>query len=98
MFGAVHQIPCLVIDDAGRIAQMRLDSPTSAHTDDLGRPVLRARREVRQDGDTYAFDLDGTLYAAFMDTYVELGFPMPVIHSRTRASTRRDGGLRLEQR
>ncbi len=30
-------------------------------------------------GEGYALALDGTEYAAFMDMYVELGFPMPII-------------------
>lgn len=80
-WGEYYQIPRLATDDAGRIAQMRLDlADQRAHgMTSVGLCFGVPAESVRQDGDTYAFDLDGTLYAAFMDTYVELGFPLPVI-------------------
>lgn len=98
-WGEYYQIPRLATDDAGRIAQMRLDlADQRAHgMTSVGLCFGVPAESVRQDGDTYAFDLDGTLYAAFMDTYVELGFPMPVIQlSDSGQHAPGMEGLRLE--
>lgn len=80
-WGEYYTGPKLATDDAGRIAQMRLDlADQRAHgMTSVGLCFGVPAESVRPDGDTYAFDLDGTLYAAFMDAYVALGFPMPVI-------------------
>ncbi len=81
-WGEYYQGPRLATDDEGRITEMRGDlADQRAH----GMTSVGLCFGVPAESITWTDDgacelsLDGTLYAAFMDAYVELGFPMPVI-------------------
>ncbi len=80
-WGEYYTGPKLADTDEARIAQMRLDlTDQRAHgMSSVGLTFGVPREAVTWAGEEYALDLDGTQYAAFMDMYVELGYPMPVI-------------------
>ncbi|MGD9497392.1 MAG: glycoside hydrolase domain-containing protein, partial [Armatimonadota bacterium] len=81
-WGEYYQGPRFAQTDDGRVEEMRRDlADQRAH----GMTSVGLCFGVPSEAITWADDgacvlsLDGTQYAAFMDLYVELGFPMPVI-------------------
>ncbi len=80
-WGEYYKGPQLADTEEGRLEEMRRDlADQRAHgMSSVGLTFgIPTEAVVWNDGE-YVLSLDGTQYAAFMDMYVELGFPMPVI-------------------
>lgn len=80
-WGEYYKGPQLAGTEEGRLEEMRRDlADQRAHgMTSVGLTFGVPREAVTWADGEYVLDLDGTQYAAFMDMYVGLGFPMPVI-------------------
>jgi len=80
-WGEYYKGPQMADTEEGLLAEMRSDlADQRAHGMTSVGLTFGVPADVAEwvDG-RYVLNLDGTRYAAFMDDYVELGFPMPVI-------------------
>ncbi|MBD3293325.1 MAG: hypothetical protein GF393_10405 [Armatimonadia bacterium] len=80
-WGEYYKGPQLADTEEGRLEEMRRDlADQRAHgMTSVGLTFGIPQEAVQWDGERYVLDLDATLYAAFMDMYVDLGFTMPII-------------------